>query len=299
MPQLSCEAILLRAVDFGESDRIAHLLTPEVGRLTVIAKGARRSVRRFPGTLDVFNHLRVTVRRRPRGGLAWLEQAVLRSAFLPLRERVGRYALASYLVEILDRMAPESGSRLDAARLFAFALAALRMIEASEPDRRLRLLVELRAFDALGLRPELSRCVRCGRPPGERARFLVADGGVVCDAHSSEPGASPLPVHLGTLRALEQALDCDWSHLDRLRLGPDALAEAERLLFRFHRFHLGVELRSERFLDEVLRGGRLTPPTARVDTPPPRGLRGEASRERSASPPEPVPSEAPGCRAGH
>ena len=248
---LSCEAILLRAVDFGESDRIAHLLTPEVGRLTVIAKGARRSVRRFPGTLDVFNHLRITARTRPRGGMAFLEQATLISPFLALRDRPARYALGCYLLELLDRMAPENGGRPDAVRLFDFAVSALRALETAEPDRRLRWLVELRALDALGLRPELRHCVRCGRPPGERAGFLVADGGVVCAQHAAERQAGVVPVHLGTLRALEQALELDWSRLGRLTLGREALAEAEALLFRFQRFHVGIELRSERFLEQA------------------------------------------------
>ena len=48
MATFQTEALILRAVDFGESDRILHLLVPDMGRLTAIAKGARRSVRRFP-----------------------------------------------------------------------------------------------------------------------------------------------------------------------------------------------------------------------------------------------------------
>lgn len=288
MVQLSCEAILLRVVDFGESDRIAHLLTPEVGRLTVIAKGARRSVRRFPGTLDVFNHLRISVRRRPRAGMAFLEQAVLISPFLGLRERPTRFALAGYLLELLDRLAPENSNRPDARRLFAFAHSALCTLESAVPDRCLRVLVELRVLDALGLRPELRHCVRCGSPPLARAGFLVADGGIVCDRHAAESHSAVLPVHLGTLRTLQQALECEWIHLDRLVLGRQALTEAELLLFRFHRFHVGIELRSERLLEESLRGASLTPPSARVDTPPPRdGPAGQSPIH------DPGPSERP------
>ena len=271
MKKWAGEAILLRAVDFGESDRIAHLLTPEFGRLTVIAKGARRSFRRFPGTLDVFNHLRIAGRPGRRGGIAFLEQAILISPFLSLRNHVGRFALAGYLVETLDRMAPENGSPVEARRLFEFALSALGTIETTQPDRRLRLLIELRALDALGLCPELRRCVRCGRPPAARAGFLVADGGVVCAQHALEVGAAALPVHLGTLRALQQALELDWGRLQRLALGGEALAEAESLLFRFHRFHVGLELRSEALLEESLRLDSLTPRAPRVDTPPLQG----------------------------
>ena len=141
-------------------------------------------------------------------------------------------------------------------------MGALHAIERLEPDLRLRLLVELRALDALGLRPELRHCVRCGRPPGEGAGFHVADGGVVCATHAAEAQSAVVPVHLGTLRVLEQALEYDWAHLGRLAMGRAALAEAETLLFRFHRYHLGFELRSERFLDESTRPGSLTRPTA-------------------------------------
>jgi len=260
MARLVDEAILLRTVDFSESDRIVHLLTPRRGRLAAVAKGARRSVRRFPGTLDLFNHLRVHVEQRRATTLPRLEQAVLLSPFLGLRARPARFAFACSVVELLDRLAPEGGPPRDMRRLFEFALRALRAIERQEPDGRLRLWLELRTLDALGLRPELRHCVRCGRPaegPGSVA-FHVAEGGVLCRA--CEAGLDALPrLHLGTLRTLEQGLHFDLEHLGRLGLPPAALAEAGRLVARFKRFHVGLELRSEVVLDDLL-GEPASPP---------------------------------------
>jgi hypothetical protein len=63
-----------------------------------------------------------------------------------------------------------------------------------------------------------------------------------------------LRVQRGTLRALEQGLAWDLSRLDRLVMPARALAEATRLVERFQRFHLGVELHSERFLREMIPG---------------------------------------------
>jgi DNA repair protein RecO (recombination protein O) len=260
MPQLASEVILLRAVEFGESDRIVHLLSPDVGRLTVIAKGARRSVKRFPGTLDLFNHLRVTVNRRRRGSLAMLEQATLLEPFLGVRRYPARYALASFLVELMDHMAPEGAAAPDGRRLFAFVHSALSILDSTTPDNRLRVLLELRAFDALGLRPELGQCVRCGEAPRGRVAFHVADGGVICSAHALERSEGTLPVHVGTLKALQRGLQYEPERLSRLALGREALAEAQALLFRFQRFHVGIELRSERFLEESLAAPGLTPP---------------------------------------
>ena len=53
MARIKTQALILRLVEFGESDLILHLLVPGLGRLPVIAKGARRSVKRFSGTLDL------------------------------------------------------------------------------------------------------------------------------------------------------------------------------------------------------------------------------------------------------
>ena len=98
MPALRCEAVLLRSVDYGESDRIVHLLTSDGGRLTAIAKAARRSHRRFPGTLDVFNRLAIDGRVKPRAAMAFLERATLIDPYLGLRANPARYALASFLM---------------------------------------------------------------------------------------------------------------------------------------------------------------------------------------------------------
>ena len=244
---------MLHSVDFGESDRVLQLLVPDAGRLTAIAKGARRSVRRFAGTLDLFNHLRLAVDRGRGGRMARLEQAVLIRSFPPLRRDPARFALGCYVLELIGRLAPDGGVRADTERLFHFALGALDIIGRSRPDLRLRTLLELRALDALGLRPELARCVGCERPadgPGPLG-FHVADGGPVCGRCA--PGLEGLlPVHAGTLRALERSLHLDLDRLDRLVLPRPALDEARELLERFQRFHVGLELRSAPFLAQVL-----------------------------------------------
>jgi DNA repair protein RecO (recombination protein O) len=255
---LHTEALVLRTVDVGESDRILHLLTPGAGRIAAVAKGARRSRRRFPGTLDLFNLLFVQLETRRSGALARIENARLVRTWAGLRSHPTRFALGCYLLELLDRLAPEGGARSDRHRVFAFATGALALVDAQQPDPRLRALLELRALDALGLRPELGRCVRCGRVLGGAgaacAGFCVPDGGPLCAA-CAPPGAALLPVHLGTLRALERALRFDLSHLGRIALGGAALGEARTLVARFLRYHVGLELRSVPFLEE-----RLTPP---------------------------------------
>jgi DNA repair protein RecO (recombination protein O) len=258
MAVIHTEALILRSVDFGESDRIVHLLVPETGRLTAIAKGARRSFKRFPGTLDFFNHLRVQTERRRASSMVRLEHAQLLRTFQRLRTDPTRFALGCYLLELLDRLAPEGGARADTKRMFGFTLAALAILDDERPDPRMRALLELRALDAVGLRPELHCCVRCGQrlgasPGGSRVGFHIAEGGPLCEG-CRETGQDLLPIHLGTLRALGQSLELAPGRLTRLALGGVALAEARLMLARFLRFHVGIDLRSARFLEEMLPG---------------------------------------------
>jgi DNA repair protein RecO (recombination protein O) len=264
MSVIGGEALLLRSVDYGESDRIVHFLMRNRGRLTAIAKGARRSRRRFPGTLDVFNRLQVEGRLKPRASMAFLERARLIDPFLGLRRDPARYALASFLTEMLDRLSPEGITGAEAERLYDFAVESLTLLESVRPDPTLRVLLELRALDALGLRPELGRCVRCGRVPGAEVdaehsvSFFVPDGGIVCTACGLNLDGL-VPMELGTLRALREGLQIDAASLSSVQLSPGALAQSEHLTFRFQRFHVGVELRSERFLSQMLPAASSTP----------------------------------------
>jgi DNA repair protein RecO (recombination protein O) len=270
---LHTQALVLRSVDFSESDRILHLLVPEIGRVTVMAKHARKSMRRFGGTLDLFNHLAVEIERKRPGLMSRIDKARLVHSFTPLRSDPRRFALACYLLEMLDRLAPEGGREDDMRRLFGFALDGLGWLARGEPDLRVQVLLEIRTLDALGLRPELRRCVRCGREaaggrgpgPGDgRVDFHVPEGGPLCGA-CAQRATGLLRVHAGTLRALEQGLSWELDQLDRLAFPARALSEACGLVARFQRFHLGIELSSERFLRQMLGAPEAAPPAPAAD----------------------------------
>ncbi len=254
MKRLRTEALVLRTLDFGESDRIVHLLTRNGGRMVAIAKGAKRSVKRFPGALDLFNFLRIEAVQPRNASMARLEGATLLSSFGALRCDTRRYAMGCYLLELFNRLAPEGGAWADSRALFDFAREALGWVELRQPDPRMRVLLELRTLDALGLCPELRNCVRCGSPlkaDTPVVQFQVAEGGPHCGACSAKNDAG-LSVHLGTLRTLEQSLRLDLPRLDRLGLSGRSLDQAAVLVSRFERFHVGLELRSAAFLHRVL-----------------------------------------------
>jgi len=120
-----------------------------------------------------------------------------------------------------------------------------------EPDRVAR-WYEFGLADALGVRPEVERCVECDRVPDETESFRWAPGmgGLLCDRHPRPP-TEVSPVSLGALKVLRAYRRLDIEAIAALRLPSDTEAEVERLMRRFVRHVLEREARSLAFLDEI------------------------------------------------
>src|SRR5882672_11430131 len=169
-------ALVLRTFDQGESDRVVHLYSEALGRIAAIAKGARRSKRRFPGTLEILSIVDVRLVDPPRAQLARLEAAKLVRAFEGIPASLGRYAIACQFLELLNRATPERQAQPE---LFQFALGVLDVLDGETPDR---LLALAKTLARIGYRPQLVRCALCGAdlPSDGWVGFVPGHGGAVC-----------------------------------------------------------------------------------------------------------------------
>jgi DNA repair protein RecO (recombination protein O) len=257
MTEVHTPALILRTFDHGESDRLVHLYTEALGRVSVIAKGAKRSRRRFPGALEILTLVDARLVDRPRSGLARLDGVSLIRSFEPLVGNLGRYAIGCELLEILDRF---TGEREASPDLFRFATGVLEVVAVEEPDRLLGLLVLVKTLARLGYRPGLAQCTVCGQSleNARRVGFAPRHGGAVCQRCGS-PEDARVPARV--LGALESGLRLPLRERVRLGLRPTDIALSESLLDRFVSFHLGTQLRSSAFLRQTLSAKPPAPPT--------------------------------------
>ena len=101
MPRYTTDAIILQSRDFLEYDKIVCAISKEQGLITAIAKGAHRSKRRFPGTLEPFCEVILEVFSRRGAELHRIESAVLINANLGIREDLSLLGHAAVLVEVV------------------------------------------------------------------------------------------------------------------------------------------------------------------------------------------------------
>ncbi len=242
-------AIVLRAVDTGEADRVVTLLTRERGKVAAFARGARASRRRFGGALELFTLVAAEVRERAGSDLLGLDSVSPRDAFGGIRGDLARIACAGYAAELAREIVRDHEPHEDLFDLLAAYLAALAAAPASPAALR---AFELGALRAAGLAPRLDGCARCGatRSPGAAAHFDPGQGGVLCQACA--PWAAPGTPRLspGTADALA-TLAAGGLAAAAEPLPPPAAREAREALTAFIEHHLGRRLQARRFLDEI------------------------------------------------
>src|ERR671919_2001913 len=200
------EGIVLRSMDLGEADRVLTVLTPRLGKLRVIAKGIRRPRSRLGGGLEPFSdvHLVLAIGRP----FDVVTQVALEDPHLRLRNDLHSTAAAWYLVELADRFCEGSADSHEAFGLLAQGLAGLDAAPADVSREVVARWFELHLLDAMGFRPELTRCVDCGAEIGPQGNaFSPAGGGALCSqcAHAAN-GARPVSTDaLKVMRHLQRS----------------------------------------------------------------------------------------------
>ena len=82
MTRWATKAIVLRSEAAGESDRRVILLTPGQGRVSALAKGALKSLKRFAGLFDRFELLSVGLMIGPRTNRVMIAEQTTRGITL-------------------------------------------------------------------------------------------------------------------------------------------------------------------------------------------------------------------------
>jgi DNA repair protein RecO (recombination protein O) len=250
------EAIVLRVIDYGESDRIVTFCTADFGKIRGIAKGARRSRKRFLNALEPFSCSRLLFSRRGPDSLALIEGCDVLSHFPGIRTDLEKTLAASYLIDLTDQFTPED-KKNEAS--FCLLHDFLRLLEGSAMTEALLRFFEIRLLRISGYDPVLDRCLSCKTPIRKQAtyRFYSAKGGLICDiCDIGGPGSrDAVPVSLGTIRTLLLGREMELNRLGRLLLSGQSADESRLLLAHFIRHLLGRELKSVHVLNEIRRLG--------------------------------------------
>jgi len=176
----------LHRVEYGESDLIVQVFSESLGRLSVLAKGARKSQRRFD-SLEPFHTLKLTFLDRPGSDLVTLRDASLERPRFGLLANLESLDMAARGLRFLRR---STQPRSAEPGLFQRTERFLDQIAETPASAPLWLgAYGLDLLTALGWGLDFSACVSCGKPcaVGQSAFVHPVRGGLICRACGGGP----------------------------------------------------------------------------------------------------------------
>lgn len=235
MPSVVTPAIVLHAFDYSESSRIVRLATREGGVQSVLARGARRSQKRFGGALDLFAEGEAQFEVKPGRDLHTLARFDVQRGRRGIGEALARFEGATALGEVMLRVAAADDANAVAYDALAEGLDAIAQAT-DAPQATLRATWRLLA--ALGYAPALEQCVHCGEPLAADApiAFAASVGGGLCAACARRAPTRQLPPYARAQLATWLWDDDDARPVDPL--APGVERAHRRLLHGFVHAHL-------------------------------------------------------------
>jgi DNA repair protein RecO (recombination protein O) len=198
----SATGVVLRTRPLTDSSLIVHWLTPSLGRLATVAKGARRNRSPFRGQLDLFYLANLSFARSRRSELHVLREVKILETHAGLRQDLGRLQQASYCAVLIEQTTETEAPLGDLFVQFTSLLVAL----SKHPARpQTTFAFEMKLLDGLGLKPNLTES----------------------------------KLSAGARKILEHLSELEWDAVFRLGLSPAQTEEIRQFLHGFLIYHLG------------------------------------------------------------
>lgn len=194
-------AIILKTAALREADKRVVFFTGPHGKLTGVARGARKSRRRYAGVLEALNQVRLEWKPSAQGGMVTIVEASAERIHGRFREDLAAMTAATHGVELVDKLVEEDQPH---PALFDGLRQLLELLAAGAPTDGLLRAFELKIVSVVGYRPALDRCALCGGALTETLRFSPDSGGAVCARCSAAPPSRRVRVE--TLEAMRTLL---------------------------------------------------------------------------------------------
>lgn len=247
--RFNAKAIILRGMNYGESDRIIRILVENRGKASAIAKGARKEKSKLregvePLTLGMYQ---LNTGRN----MYTISQADIIDTFPAIKDSLESLMTALFLSELVDEFMEEGNPDMNTFDLFISALNSLEAKNSKWEQTAVCFEVQLHVIN--GVFPDLHQCVLCGSTKSAAdIRIDLEDGGAlcsVCSAHKSGEESYPM----NSLFILDMASEVPLDKFLEMEFEDNDLNAAGRIISRFTSHYLGKKLKSRSIMNSTLK----------------------------------------------
>ena len=222
---LNTQGIVLRSARYEENDLILTLFTRKLGKVAVLAKGAKRNKSSLLSSSQLFAYSNYTLKKQ--GSMYRVTQSDIIKSFYDLSYDLEAFSYATYITKLVEGSTLENQTN---NRLFILLAQTLYLYTQENTDNKfITRAFELKFLDYIGFKPIVNRCSNCQTKNLEHAIFNVYEGGILCEKCSVNFEHN-LKIDLTTIKLMEYILSNDILQCSKAKVSKYILYELQNIL---------------------------------------------------------------------
>ncbi|KRQ86645.1 DNA repair protein RecO [Caloramator mitchellensis] len=170
------QGVVLKSINLGESDKIITIFTDKLGKIDVVAHGARKPKSQIASSTLPFCYCKFSIYKGK--NLYTLSQSQIIESFQRIIMDLEKLSLGSYILEMIDVLNEKEAKNV---YMLGLLLKSLYLLSDSDVDLELlKTTFEYKIVSLSGYQPSVLNCVKC-KSNEELHFFSITDGGMVCD----------------------------------------------------------------------------------------------------------------------
>lgn len=240
------EGIVIRSQDYGEGNKIVTLYTPEYGKISVMARGARKTKSRLSSIVQLFTYGHYLFFQSAPQKMGTLSQGETLVSFRDLRQDLVKMAYAAYFAELVNKTVEDG---VPDPYLFQVLLMSCTYLADGKDPQILARLFELKILMTAGYKPQLDACVLCARTDNISG-FSIREGGFLCGS-CREADPQMMQAAPATLKLLRLFYHFDLDRLGEINVKQKTKHELREAIWSFMDYHTPLQLKSRTFLEQM------------------------------------------------
>lgn len=225
---LNTQGIVLRTSRYSENDVILTLFTKNLGKVSAIAKGAKRNKSALLPSSQLFAYSDFTLKKQK--GMYRVSQSEIIKSFYDISYDIDAFSYASYISRLVENSLLENQTN---PRLFSLLVKTMYLLTQKDVDKEfITAAFELKFSDCMGFRPIVDRCSVCGDTSDERAIFNIEEGGIVCK-NCSEKFFGNIVLDMTTRKLMNYILVNEIEDVSRAKVNKVLTKELSKLMKQY------------------------------------------------------------------
>ena len=248
MKSQTVHGIVIRTTPYGDIHKVVTLLTKELGKITVMAHGARKTKGKLAAVTQVFSNATFLVVESRKGGMGTLKQGETKVRYKKFTGDIEKTTFASIIIELANYLTEDSDLET-ASKVFDIVERALQLIEAGKDAQSICLLVEMNLLEIAGIHPEINGCSCCNERSGDFA-FSIKYQGFICH-RCFKQDRYRMPVTKKTIAIFCFMLGADIFNVESIEASDQTKFEINKILAAFYNEYAGITIRAKKMIESL------------------------------------------------